>query len=602
MRQKRIFLSFNVATLKTINLSHKSLAGDINYYFSQTFIRIFLFQPTVFHMTEGKVSIDEFRKKLDSIFNKHCNVMDNISRRDMIEAAVANKECFISRNGALATWTPTESTGRSPKDTMIVRRPESEGNIDWDSPNNIPLDPETFEMALHDALVTLENKKYIYVTDRSIGANPAWALLVRTVTDQSLTALFTDNMFRPAPGDIKNSVFHDEFILITLPYDKLDRKRYEGRLRKLRDGRTSNMLVAMDFDNKIGLVYGSAYGGSVKKLMFTVMNCLLPEKGILPLHCSANDGGGGSALLLGLSGTGKTTLSADPRRALLGDDEHGWGDDGIANFENGCYAKMIDIRKEKEPEIYNAVMHEDDWGEHGAIIENAMMYPNGELDFFDGRLTQNSRASYPLIYLTNIKSSSKAGHPRTILFLTADANGVIPPVAKLNRKQAMLWFLMGYTSKLAGTETGIDEPVSVFSRFFGEPFMPCNPDVYAGMLGERMEKYGTNVYLINTGWTGGPYGTGKRIDIDYTRAMVDAALSGKLEGVAYEMHKFFKVMVPKECPGVSSELLWPRNTWDDKEKYDERAGKVADDFRKHFEKAYGNKNIDEEIARECPGM
>jgi len=555
------------------------------------------------HMPVGKASIEEFREILDSILNKHENVKDNISRREMIEEAVANKEALISKNGALATWTPPESTGRSPKDTVIVRRPESEGNIDWDSPNNIPIEPETFEMVLYDALKTLESKEKIYVTDRVIGADPSWALPTRTVTDHALTALFTDNMFRDVPEDIQKSVFYnDEFTLLVLPYDKLDRERYEGRLRKLKDGRTSNMIVAMDFDNKIGVVYGSAYQGSVKKLMFTVMNYLLPEKGILPLHCSANDGEGGSALLLGLSGTGKTTLSADPHRALLGDDEHGWSDEGIANFENGCYAKMINIKKEKEPEIYNAVMHRDDWRKHGAIVENAMMYPNGKFDFSDSRLTQNSRASYPLTYLTNVKPSSRAGHPKTILFLTADANGVIPPVAKLNQNQAMLWFLMGYTSKLAGTETGIDEPVSVFSRFFGEPFMPRNPDVYATMLGEKMKKHRTNVYLINTGWTGGPYGVGERIDIDYTRAMVDAALTGKLEKVSYRRHPFFKVMVPEECPGVPSNLLWPRNTWKDKEKYDERAKKVAEDFRRHFEKAYGNKNIDEEIARECPGV
>jgi len=554
-------------------------------------------------MPPGKVSVEGFRKKLDNILDNHPGIRKNIPRREMIEEAVANKEAFISKNGALATWTPPESTGRSPGDTVIVRRPESENTIDWDSPNNIPIDPETFEMVLGDALRTLENKDNIYVTDRVIGADPAWAMPTRTVTDYALTALFTDNMFRPVPDDIEKSVFYEgDFILLALPYDKLDRKRYEGRLRKLKDGRTSNMLVAMDFDNKIGIVYGSAYQGSVKKLMFTVMNYLLPGKGILPLHCSANDGEGGSALLLGLSGTGKTTLSADPRRALLGDDEHGWSDEGIANFENGCYAKMIDIKKEKEPEIYNAVMHEDDWREHGAIVENAMMYPNGKFDFSDGRLTQNSRASYPLTYLANVKQSSTAGHPKTILFLTADANGVIPPVAKLNRNQAMLWFLMGYTSKLAGTETGIDEPVSVFSRFFGEPFMPRNPDVYAGMLGKKMREHGTNVYLINTGWTGGPYGRGKRIDIDYTRAMVDAALSGKLEGVEYRKHDFFKVMVPVECPGVPAEILWPRNTWDDREEYDRRAKKVADDFRRHFEKAYGNKNIDEEISGECPGM
>jgi len=551
-----------------------------------------------------KIAVEEFRNSLDKTLEGHDGIEDNIEREQMIEESVENDEVFISKNGALATWTPTESTGRSPKDTMIVRRPESEENIDWDSPNNIPLDPETFELALHDAIETLKEKDKLYITDRVIGADSNWAMPTKTISDYAMHALFTDNMFRPVPDDIDKSIFSDEeFVLIALPYDKLNRERYKGRLRKTEDGKTSNMLVAMDFDNKIGLVYGSAYGGSVKKLMFTVMNYLLPKEGILPIHCSANEGeDGDSALLLGLSGTGKTTLSADPSRALLGDDEHGWGDNGIANFENGCYAKMIDIDKEKEPEIYNAVMHEDDWKKHGSIVENAMMYPDGTFDFYDERLTKNSRASYPLRYLSNIKESSKSGHPDTILFLTADANGVIPPVAKLTQKQAMLWFLMGYTSKLAGTETGIDEPVSVFSRFFGEPFMPRNPDVYAEMLGEKMEEHGTNVYLINTGWTGGPYGTGHRIDIDYTRDMVDAALNGKLEDVEYRKHPYFKVMVPKECPDVPNEVLWPKNTWDDKEKYDKRAKDIANDFKEHFDKAYADKDIDEEVAKQCPGM
>ena len=472
------------------------------------------------------------------------------------------------------------------------------------SPNNIPGGPEVFEMALHDAIETLDKKDEIYITDRVIGADSDWAMPTKTICPRALTALFTDNMFRPVPDNIDESIFSDdEFTLLSLPYDKLKRDRYEGKLRKTEEGKTSNMLVAMDFDNKVGLIYGSAYCGTVKKLMFAVLNYLLPEKGILPLHCSANEGEeGDSALLLGLSGTGKTTLSADPSRALLGDDEHGWSENGIANFENGCYAKMIDIDPEKEPEIYNAVMHEDDWREHGSIVENAMMYPDGSFDFTDDRLTQNSRASYPLEYLTNIKPSSKSGHPETILFLTADANGVIPPVAKLTQKQAMLWFLMGYTSKLAGTETGIDEPVSVFSRFFGEPFMPKNPDIYAEMLGNKMEKHGTNVYLINTGWTGGPYGTGHRIDIDYTRAMVDAALNGEFENVEFRKHSHFKVMVPKECPNVPNEVLWPKNTWENKDKYDERAKKVASDFKEHFEEAYGDKGIDPEVVKECPGM
>jgi len=532
------------------------------------------------------------------------NVLNNSTRESLIEDAIRNKEALVSACGALATWTPVESTGRSPLDTLTVRRAKSEGDIDWDSPNNIPIDEETFDMVIEDALATLNNKQKLYLTDRVLGAVSAYALPVKTISDRALTALFTDNMFRPTPSDIARSVFADRpFTMLVLPYDKLDPVRYEGRLRvDLRIGGTSTMIIGMDYDRRIGVVYGSAYGGSVKKLMFTVMNYLLPGEGILPLHCSANEGkNDDSALLLGLSGTGKTTLSADPRRALLGDDEHGWGDNGIANFENGCYAKLIDLDPKKEPEIYHAVMHEDDYRRQGSIVENAMFYPDRRFDLYDDRLTPNSRASYPLSYLSNIKDSSTAGHPKTILFLTADANGVLPPISKLSKEQAMLWFLMGYTSKLAGTETGIVEPKTVFSRFFGEPFMPRNPDVYARMLGEKMEKHGTTVYLVNTGWAGGPYGVAKRMDINLTRAMVHAALTGELADVQYDDNKVFHVLVPRTCPDVPSEILNPRNTWQDKAAYDVRAAKLASQFAAHFDKAYGNKGIDAAIVRQCPG-
>ncbi len=545
----------------------------------------------------------DLKSKVLDIVSKHDNVLENIDRQIMIQESVDNKEVIIGACGALATWTPTESTGRSPKDTLIVKRPISEENIDWTSPNNIPVDQETFDMIFEDALIALNNKEKLYVTDRVIGADSSYSLPVKTITDFALTALFTDNMFRPVPEDLNKSVFYqNDFYLLTLPYDKLNKEKYQGRLRKLDDGTTSDMAVIMDFDRKIGIVFGSAYMGSVKKLMFTVMNYLLPFEEVLPLHCSANEGkGGDSALLLGLSGTGKTTLSADPKRALLGDDEHGWGDQGIANFENGCYAKMIDINPRKEPDIYDAVMHTDDYLHHGAIVENAMIYPTGEFDYNDDRFTPNSRASYPLVYLKNIKESSTSGHPKTILFLTADAYGVIPPVAKLSPEQAMLWFLMGYTSKLAGTETGVTTPKATFSRFFGQPFMPCNPDIYANMLGEKMERHHTNVYLINTGWSGGPYGIGKRMDITMTRAMVDAALSGDLENVNYIEDELFHVMVPQSCPGVPDEILNPKNTWDDKEAYENQAKELAMKFSKAFDKAYGHKDIRKEVILQCPG-
>ena len=545
----------------------------------------------------------DFDRYLEGLLGQQ-NVVKNPPREALIKAALERGEAVASACGALATWTPVESTGRSPKDTLTVRRATSEATIDWDSPNNIPVDEETFNMVLEDAFKALAEKDRVYVLDRVIGADATYAMPVKVVGTHAVHSLFADNMFRPVPEGIETSRFANRpFTLLQLPYDKLDPKRYEGRLRvDPRLGGTSTMMIGMDLDRRIGVVFGSAYCGSGKKLMFSVMNYMLPAEGILPLHCSANEGpDGDTALLLGLSGTGKTTLSADARRALLGDDEHGWNEDGIANFENGCYAKLIDLDPAKEPEIHNAIMHSDDVEKHGAIVENAMVYPNGTFDLFDDRFTPNSRGSYPLIYLSNIKPSSKGGHPKTILFLTADANGVLPPISRLTKEQAMLWFLMGYTSKLAGTETGIVEPKTTFSRFFGEPFMPRNPDVYARMLGEKLESHGTAVYLVNTGWSGGPYGEAKRMDITLTRAMVHAALSGELDDVAYEIDPIFHVQIPQSCPEVPAEILNPRNVWADKAAYDARASKLAGEFSAHFDKAYGDKGIDEAVAAQCPG-
>ena len=546
----------------------------------------------------------KYQARLAKLLAKR-NAKRNMARGDLIEASVKNKEAVVSACGALATWTRPESTGRSPLDTLIVRRPENEKTIDWTAANNIPVDPKTFDMMVTDALKTLEKSPKVYASDRVIGADPSYALPVLTVSNTALTQVFVDNMFRPVPKSIGRSIFADRpFTILVCPHDKFDPKRYEGRVRvDPRIGTTSTMAIAMDFERRVGVVYGSAYCGSVKKTLFTVMNYMLPAEGILPIHCSANEGKKGDiALLLGLSGTGKTTLSADPHRALLGDDEHGWNDKGVANFENGCYAKLIDLDPKKEPEIHHACFHKAPWKRHGAIIENAMMYPNGEFDLYDDRLTPNSRGSYPLKYLSNIKKSSRGGHPSTVLFLTADANGVLPPVSKLTREQAMFWFIMGYTSKLAGTETGVTEPKSAFSRFFGAPFMPRNPDDYASLLGRKMDEHGTEVYLINTGWSGGPYGVGKRMDITLTRAMVAAAIDGKLKNVQYRQDPIFKVMVPRSCPGVKdAKVLWPRNTWKDKKAYDARAKKLAKDFQDQWKKAYAGKGIDKAIADQCPG-
>ncbi len=548
----------------------------------------------------------DFKNRLEKLLKSHPDVQHNPLRRQLIDQAVQRREALVAKCGCLATWAPVDSTGRSPQDTVIVLRPESEGNIDWSSPNNLPITPETFSMVCEDALTTLNAKSRLYYLERVVGADVRYALPLRFISDRALHSLFVDNMFCPVPENLNRSIFaRNPFTLIALPYDRLNPERYSGRLRKLPGTeKTSTMVIAVDFDSRIGIVYGSAYCGSIKKLMFTVMNYLLPEQGILPLHCSANEGTKGDiALFLGLSGTGKTTLSADPRRKLLGDDEHGWSDYGIANFENGCYAKLINLDPQKEPEIYNACFHEADYLEHGAIIENAMVYPDGTFNLNDSRLTENSRGSYPLSFLSNIKTPPIGSHPKTILFLTADANGVLPPVARLTKEQAMLWFLLGYTSKLAGTETGIIEPKSTFSRFFGQPFMPRNPFVYTRLLGEKLDRHGTKVYLVNTGWTGGPYGKGKRIDITLTREIVQAALDGSLEKIEYETEPFFHLRIPRACPGVPDvQLLNPKNTWHDKALYEERARKLAAEFNAQFHRAYNDKGIDPAIAHECPSQ
>lgn len=551
----------------------------------------------------NEISFKDTHKKVLDIIASRKNIITNADRKTLIGDSVDNNECIVAKSGTLATWSETDSTGRSPKDTVFVKRAQSEMHIDWNSPNNIPISEDTFEMVFQDALEFIKNHEKIYVNDRVVGADSNYAIPVKVITDRALTSLFADNMFRKIPNDIEKSCFFEKpFQLIALPYNKLDSSKYENRLRKLSNGKTTDKIVAIDFDRRIGVVIGSSYLGSVKKLMFTVMNYYLLFEDVLPLHCSANEGKDGrTALILGLSGTGKTTLSADPSRALLGDDEHGWSKDGVANFENGCYAKMININPKKEPDIYNAVLHNDNFLNHGAIVENAMIYPNKEFDFDDERLTPNSRASYPLAFLDNIKESSIGGHPTTILFLTADAYGVIPPISKLDRNQAMLWFLMGYTSKLAGTETGVVEPQSTFSRFFGAPFMPGLPKIYTKMLGDKMDEFNTSVYLINTGWSGGKFGVGKRIDLTYTRAMVEAALNGDLEKSEYVHDNLFHLNIPKSCPGVPSEILFPENTWNNKEEFVKTAKSLAKEFSDSYDKSYGKNDISIEITKNCPG-
>ncbi|MBN1480167.1 phosphoenolpyruvate carboxykinase (ATP) [candidate division KSB1 bacterium] len=543
-----------------------------------------------------------YRERIDLLLKDVNKVYMDPSRKKMIADAVDQKRCVILQTGTLATWTPPHSTGRSPKDTYIVKRAESEATIDWTSPNCIPMQSSTFDMLFDDAIAVFETKQHLYALHRVVGADSSYTLPILTVTNDPLSALFTDNMFRPVPKDVHSSIYAEKpFLLVCAPWDYLDSEKYTGRLRTVANGKTSNIAVVADFDARVGIVFGSAYMGSMKKLIFTVMNYYLPADGILPLHCSANEGPNGDcACLLGLSGTGKTTLSADPERALLGDDEHGWNENGIANFEYGCYAKLINLNPDKEPDIYHATFHPDFYLEHGAIVENLMVYPDGTFDLDDERFTPNSRASYPLRYNSNVKESAVSGHPTTILFLTADAYGVLPPVSKLTTEQAMLWFIMGYTSKLAGTETGVTEPQATFSRFFGAPFMPRNPADYSDLLGQKMDEYHVPVYVINTGWSGGPYGVGSRIDINLTRAMVRAALNGDLEHVEFDLDPVFKVLVPKTCPGVPSDVLHPINTWADKDAFKANAEKLAKQFAVHFDKNFKGK-VDAKIEAACPG-
>ncbi len=526
-------------------------------------------------------------RDLARILDKCRDVWWNPPRRELICQAIRRREAIVARSGALATWTPPHSTGRRPKDTYIVDRPEIHDAVDWSSPYCNPMDSETFAEILGDARAALLGKPRLYAMERGLGADPRYSLRVRVVTDRALHALFVDNLFLPVPRGT-SSLGDEPFDLLVLPYDRLDPRKYEGRLRYDPEaGRTSDMAVAMDFHDRVGVVFGSAYMGSVKKLLFTAMNFLLPEVGVLPLHCAANVGREGDvALFLGLSGTGKTSLSTDPERLLVGDDEHGWSDEGIFNFEGGCYAKLINLSPEKEPGIWHAVMHEAPPIEHGAIMENAMVYPDGTVDFSDGRLTENSRASYPLRFIPGIVPEGVVGHPRAIFFLAADAQGVLPPIARLGPEEALFWFLLGYTSKLAGTETGVVEPAATFSRFFGEPFFPRKPEVYVEMFRSKLERHGVPVYLVNTGWTGGPYGVGRRIEISLTRAMIRAAISGELERVEYMESPVFRLKVPASCPGVPAEVLSPERAWRDRDAYHRAAKGLLSKLTDHFERAF----------------
>lgn len=521
----------------------------------------------------------------------------NPTRAELIQTTIDNQEALVTPTGALATWNPANATGRCPADTYLVKQGASVAQIDWDSKACNALDPAVFEQLWAEAMTVLEADSQAIELDRVIGADSRYALPVKLLTPRAIGTVFADNMFRPVPDDIENSrLFDRAFTIVWLPELPVDSTKYEGHLRP-GEGR----CLALDLENNRALVRGTAYLGTIKKTVYTAMNYYCVDEGILPLHCSANEGSAeDTAIILGLSGTGKTTLSADPARALIGDDEHGWSDDGIANFENGCYAKLIDLDPTREPEIHRISFEMTKPAtQHGVIIENAMMYPNGTFDVCDDRLTANSRVSYPMTDLQNFKPSAVGDHPKTIIFLTADAHGVLPPVAKLSAEEAQLWFLMGYTSKLAGTETGVTEPKSAFSRFFGEPFMVRHPEQYTSLMRDKINAHGVNVYLVNTGWSGGPYGEGARMDINLTRRIVEAALSGELATAPCEYDQRFRFSVPQSIAGVEAKVLNPKNTWADEAAFEARADALANQFADHFNKNFTT--IGADLAALCPG-
>ncbi|RCW91248.1 phosphoenolpyruvate carboxykinase (ATP) [Winogradskyella arenosi] len=494
----------------------------------------------------------------------HWNLSPEELQRITIEKGMGKE----TANGTLAINTG-KYTGRSPQDRFIVKDNYTEDRVWWGKTNKA-ISPENFDHLQAEITKYLSGKE-IYVRDAYVCADPEYKTNVRTVTELPWSNMFTYNMFlRSDESELEN--FEEEWLVLCAPgYEATDPKAVG-----LRQGNFS----ILNFTKKIALVGGSAYTGEIKKGIFSSLNFILPvEKNVLPMHCSANVGeAGDTAIFFGLSGTGKTTLSADPKRKLIGDDEHGWtAENNIFNFEGGCYAKVIDLSEEKEPDIFRAV-------KPGAILENVVFKDNGEVDYMDSSITQNTRVSYPIYHIDNIQKPSFAGNPKNIFFLTADAFGVLPPVSKLTPGQAAYHFISGYTAKVAGTEAGITEPVPSFSACFGEPFMPLHPTVYAEMLSKKMQDAGVNVWLINTGWSAGPYGVGSRIKLKYTRAMITAILDGELDNVEFSQHPIFGLFMPKECPNVPNEILDPMNTWAEKGQYISKSIQLAHSFHLNFEK------------------
>ncbi|WP_456409776.1 phosphoenolpyruvate carboxykinase (ATP) [Oceanithermus sp.] len=487
----------------------------------------------------------------------------------LVEHALAKNQGMLTHKGPLVVDT-TPYTGRSPKDKFIVREPGTEGEIWWGEINQ-PFEPEAFD-ALYARVAAYLSEHDLYVQDLYAGADPHHRLAVRVITESPWHAHFARNMFiLPRRFQVEDEIepFMPEFTVVHAPNFKAVPER---------DGTRSEVFVIINFAKKVVLIGGTHYGGEIKKSIFSVLNYLMPKKGILSMHCSANLGQrGDTAIFFGLSGTGKTTLSTDPDRPLIGDDEHGWSDTGVFNFEGGCYAKVIRLTPQSEPLVYKATMMFE------SILENVVVNPTSRRpEFDDGSKTENTRSSYPLAHLDNVVPGSMGPHPENIFFLSADAFGVLPPIARLTPEQAMYYFISGYTAKVAGTERGITEPVATFSACFGAPFLPLHPARYAEMLRERIQKYGPRVWMVNTGWTGGPYGVGKRMALEHTRALLSAALEGKLDDVPYVEDPIFGFRVPAEAPGVPSELLIPKQTWPNPEEFDATARKLARMFQENF--------------------
>jgi phosphoenolpyruvate carboxykinase (ATP) len=489
----------------------------------------------------------------------------NLPTPTLYEESLKRNEGLMAHLGPLVVRTG-QFTGRSPNDKFIVDEETSRGCVWWGEVNR-PIDEERFD-ELHRRMASYLQGKDVFIQDCYSGADPKYRLPVRIITQYAWHSLFARNMFIiPEAGEL--ATFEPEFVVIDCPgfhaFPEVDRTN-------------SDTFILVNFAKKLVLIGGTEYAGEIKKSVFTAMNYFLPFEDVLPMHCSANYGSGGEvALFFGLSGTGKTTLSADSTRTLIGDDEHGWSDNGIFNFEGGCYAKVINLSPQAEPEIYQTTRL------YGTILENVGIDTDTRrIDLEDATLTENTRAAYPISHIPNASRTGIGGHPQDIVFLTADAFGVLPPISKLSPDQTMYHFISGYTAKVAGTERGVTEPQATFSTCFGAPFMVQHPSVYAELLGEKIAKHEARCWLVNTGWTGGPYGEGQRMHLPYTRAMVNAALDGELETVKYERDPVFGLQVPTTCPGVPDEVLQPRQTWQDKEAYDQQAKKLATMFINNF--------------------